>query len=340
MKITSKQLRRLIQESIRESWIHSGRAQKDELLLPGLWQMMTSDFNAGKSIDVAALEKYRKKISDEVYGYYASYHRGRGTGTFSEKLSKAVLEDIKNDGPFASKNSIDKIAGIMSTIVSKNNNMRIDSSRNVGSWYQITVNKNTKASGTTVADKVYLSFGVNEGRISDVKYREIINEAFIMTVSSLANGFMTLMDKDPNIFLGRVSFKIRNSNLGSALEHADHIVIHYQNRSDEAVIIPMVQKLMSGINAYFTSYDIKILTPKERGSRYKRRTFGSDTEEHSDTSLMAHNVSMRFNESDFLLLLPYIIENSDKAKRDWNKEIGSLMGQTAGTHLGHQRDLF
>ena len=33
MKITSKQLRRLIQESIRESWIHSGRAQKDELLL-------------------------------------------------------------------------------------------------------------------------------------------------------------------------------------------------------------------------------------------------------------------------------------------------------------------
>ena len=113
-----------------------------------------------------------------------------------------------------------------------------------------------------------------------------------------------------------------------------------QDRADEATIIPMIQKLMSGINSAFSNHDIKILTPEERGSRYKRRTFGSDTEDHSDTSLMAHNVSMRFNETDFRLLLPYIIENSDKAKRDWNKEVGVLMGQTVGIHLGQQRDLF
>lgn len=349
MKLSRRKLRHLIRESIRESWIHSGRAQKDELLLPGLWKIMENDFKNGTSIDV---EKYRKKIADEVYSYYASYHRGRGAGTFSAKLSEAVLEDMKNNGPFASINSIDKIAGIMSTIVSKNNNMRIDSSRDAGSWYQVTVNKNIKSSGTTVADKVYLSFGVDEERINDVAYRETINEAFVKTVSSLANGFMTLMNRDSNTFSGRVSFKIRNSNLGSALEHADHIVIHYQDRADEAIIIQMVQKLMSGINNAFSSHDIKILTPEERGSRYKRRTFGSDTEDHSDTSLMASNVSMRFDYTDFAILLSYIMQ-ADAAETDadkdsikkgrfnsWNYDIGRLMSQTVGIHLGHQRDLF
>lgn len=265
MKITRRQLSRLIKESLNEnSLLKENILNNPKAFGNSEFYSHLKDFVDGKRNNLPSF-----------YGLLVSFGRGNVKTNvkqgdvyfnFRNQLKKSNYGDL-----LLSKN-VGKI------LAAQDGHHQISPIFTDPTWREYRIIKgNNPRQSKRVSFKYYVTWDISETEISKMDTKKI--EEYIAFHSMIASAIIKQFQKRISEFNSEVKMKYA-ANINFMINRIDNFVIYFYNTADGEIIEQELKKMIPQINNYLKQYGLgKLLTADERSINYFKSSFGFDPKE-------------------------------------------------------------